>query len=332
MVRQRAASGRGTGGSDQKVQSDEDILRERRRKQAFEVADGVLQWVSWGLWVLAGAWFLLFAPSAAAVPPSGTPAAVLRVAEVAGDPVLATLSCGVFCGALSRSCPHGSWSGWRRLWHVVWVPLLALGTLAFARFAMMDRFSRIEAKVALPPASAAFVVAVALAAAAAAQFFTAPSGRPDAPRATGVIWGRMLLVSDALAGGALSLAIALNGPGRWAEPLGPCTVWISVAPLGMWSLGTLLCSADAELVAAVPAVIVHSLQVSALLLYAEGLATSLSALAVALLHAALYLPLPLREPDSNPFHVAFRRWWRRFTALLASPVGAGFGDCGEDGD
>mmetsp|Transcript_25955 Transcript_25955/g.74280 ORF Transcript_25955/g.74280 Transcript_25955/m.74280 type:complete len:327 (+) Transcript_25955:73-1053(+) len=324
MPRQRVKSTpRDAAAAGTQVHSDEEILKERRRIERFERADDILRLMSWGLTVLAAGWFLLFFPVAPTVTSLGGP-----LGEAGGDAIFGLYGCGLFCGNLSRSGPRGTWSAWRKVWHLVWAPCFVLAALAFARFGLLDTRVRSEMRTPLPPSSYGVVVAVACGVLGFAMLLACPRGNPNAARPSQVVWGRVLLAGDGVVGLTLSLARLRSGMAvSFSEPLGLSTLWVSTVPLAMWSLGTVLCRSDGELIAAVPAALVHYLLVMCHLVYSDGVQSALAMLLMALLHAALYLPLPWHDPDSNPFHVCLRKHLRSFTMLLTGPV-SGWGDDG----
>lgn len=308
-----AAAAAAAGGSSGR--SDEEIIKERKKNEAFALADDALFGISWGLWVLAALWFLCFLPAAPESPPSHP--------LLPADASTGLLICGVLCAGLSRASPQGSWSRWRVAWHLAWCPALAAAALAFYLTSARGRPAP-----AVPPTSYSLGAALLCALGAAGAGLTVPKFSPSSPKPWGFAWGRLLMFAD----GALGLtaafaAVVASGLGQvWGEAVGPAAVACTVMPLAMWSVGTMFCSTDAELVGAMPAAMLQYSAAAAKLAMAGGLPAALPACLGLGLHLALCLPLPLGgETDANPFFMAVWRWYRRWTNLLSEPV-SGFGD------
>merc|ERR1719491_395053 len=102
--------------ASQDSRSDEEILRDRKRLEAFDTADVYLGGVGWGLWGLAACWFVYFSDSAPVVdsPHFGST-----------DACLALFVCGLFCKGISSASPR-QWSGWRLPFHLAWCAVFAL--------------------------------------------------------------------------------------------------------------------------------------------------------------------------------------------------------------
>mmetsp|Transcript_32863 Transcript_32863/g.94321 ORF Transcript_32863/g.94321 Transcript_32863/m.94321 type:complete len:318 (+) Transcript_32863:98-1051(+) len=315
MPKVRARGGTGAssgGGSVDRGTSDEEILKGRRKREAFTLADDALFAVSWGLWALAALWFLCYSPAA--------PEAPLSHSGLPAEASTGLLFCGIFCASLSRSSPQGSWSMWRVAWHMAWCPAFAVLAVAFWLTSTRGRPAP-----AVPPTTYSISAAGACALGAVAMILTLPKFQPTSPKASGYFLGRVMALVDGALGLLTASSVVVSGSGVWGEPVGPVAAALTAIPLGMWGVGTLLCCTDAELTAAIPPAMLQYTAMIIRSLLLVGLPAALPAVLMLALHLALYLPFPLKEPDSNPFYNALRRWYRRWTNLLSEPV-SGFGD------
>jgi len=331
----KEAAEKRSGSKKAEVLSDEEIEQERKLVTQFERGDKLLDLASWGLWGLAFIYFVFFASALPALDLTGMPELLQGVVETISDPSLCLLSSGIFMKNLSTASPNGSWSSWRSGWHGLWSFCGIAGAAAFGRFSTMDRVDRPSSETTqapLPPSNYGLVLAGVLALSASAFAGSKPTGTP--PRTgknSGVFWGRLLLVSDAVLGFACVVLLMAANAALWSDPLGGLALWASTVPLFMWALGTFACKTDNECLAAVPPILAHCMLVSARLIYTTGVLATVPALVWAALHAALYLPLPAQEPDTNPFYSWFSKYCRRTATLFKSPV-SGWGDSAEDGD
>lgn len=145
-------------------------------------------------------------------------------------------------------------------------------------------------------------------------------------KASSAVTSRLLLAADGMFGIAVAGSMFLASP--WTQPLGPVTMAVSALPLVMWSLGTMLCRTEAELLAAVPAALAFHLGAAARAAFLAHPFMAATSATFAVLHCALYLPLPAQDAESNPFYITLRRVLRRWNRLLTQPV-SGFGDSAE---
>lgn len=197
---------------------------------------------------------------------------------------------------------------------------MALVAAALVRFGLASKSAR-----GLPPSSYAWGMALACGLLSAGAVLTCPGSEPVPAKVSGAVLGRLLLLVDGVLGLVLFSSILLSAPHSWAEPLGPAAVAISAMPLGMWSVAMMLCQTEGELIAAAPPALLFYSVATGGALYASGPITALPTAAFVVLHVALYLPLPLQDPDANPFHVWLRRFIRGFVQLMTQPVPS-FGD------
>merc|ERR1712151_368059 len=108
------------------------------------------------------------------------------------------------------------------------------------------------------------------------------------------------------------------------------SVAVSVGPLAMLFLAAFCATTEVELVSSACAVALLFLGASlkALIVKSSYAAAALPALLL-LVVASLFLPLPSKEPRTNPFYASLARAGTRFQRMMAAPVG-GFGESGED--
>eukprot|EP00928_Gymnodinium_smaydae_P089566 TRINITY_DN73511_c0_g1_i1.p1 TRINITY_DN73511_c0_g1~~TRINITY_DN73511_c0_g1_i1.p1 ORF type:complete len:318 (-),score=68.89 TRINITY_DN73511_c0_g1_i1:34-987(-) len=314
MVKQRA--GRSTAGSSASgggsAKSDVEILAERKRLETFSAADTLLKAISWGSWVLAGLWFLVFGDAAV----EHTASSSVFVRCFAYTP-LQLFVCGILTGRIATSAPKcAQWSWWRKPWHVLWIVTLGILTLSFAR----------EYKAAeSPPGGATFAGWAALACMllTATAAFTCPSGPPLPVKECSAPYGKLILCSLGFGGGLLVADIVLST--TWTRSFAALNGAAAACCIAMCVVAFVCAQTEAELLAAVTAAIVlFAGSLFGGILHGELIAILLASVALLLL-ATLFLPLPVKDPTSNPFHVALRRIWGRFTRLLSDPV-SGFGD------
>jgi len=291
--------------------SDAEILLERRRVAAFDRADQFLLLLSWGLWLFACVWFAVFAPASPQVK---------SLHRGLGEPLPGLLVCGLQCGSLSRASPRGTWSTWRSLWHFGFGCALGLLAAAMAAAALAPP----GAKTTLPARpNVVLGMAVAVGFSALGCFQTCPGGAPSAARPSSVVFARMLFAADGVAGFAVAGSMLLFG--TWGAPLGPLAIAVSALPLVMTSLSTMLARTDNELVAVAPAALTLHVAATCREVLASNMLAAIPTAVAVLLHAALYLPLPLHEPDSNPFHWGLARFVSSSVRWFNAPV-KGFGD------
>jgi hypothetical protein len=160
-------------------------------------------------------------------------------------------------------------------------------------------------------------MAVFCAVAAVGALLTFPGFSNKPPKGCGAVCGRIVVMLDGIFGLALAGSMLRA---EWKQPYGVVTLATSVLPLGMWSLAMLLCSTEAELLSAVPvAILLHLYAAGKSVYLVDHFALAFSAVAV-LLHACLYLPFPLQNPQSNPFFKALRKFGLRWHKLITNPV------------
>lgn len=300
-------SAREAPGSDGR--SDDQLYAERKRKEAFEAADSFLRFVGWLLWFLAGAWFLIFADRAPAIS---------SFHKGASEGTLCLLVCGSMCGAFSRASPRGTWSAWRKFWQLGLSAGFASLALAFA--------SLIGATAPGQSFSTPLVVAFINGLTAAGAIFTYPGDSPSVPKGSNAICGRLLLVADGLL--SIALASSIIVASTWSDASGRLAIAAAVVPLLLGAVPMLMSRTDAELNAAVPPAILFDIVATARSLGLGNFVEAASTGILAVFHVMLYLPLPLQDPDSNPFYTKLSKMLRQFSRFMSQPV-SGFG---EDGD
>ncbi|CAE7588011.1 unnamed protein product, partial [Symbiodinium sp. CCMP2456] len=100
-------------------------------------------------------------------------------------------------------------------------------------------------------------------------------------------------------------------------------------PLLMFSVALMFSSSDSSsLLVSVPSAMSHLAAAAAYSVFSMNDWAAVAILTLALMaHLTLYLPLPLNDPESNPFYTSLRRVRHQFMRFLAQPV-SGFGDEG----
>jgi len=295
------------------ARTDEEILKERRRLETFDAADGFLRMLGWGLWALAVAVFFNYSEA-----PRTT-----DLSFGAGDNLTALITCGVLCGQLCQASPRGTWSEWRRSWHLAWCPVSGLMALAFAKTV----FAQYAVSLHRSYEKSSLALTAACDLGTAGAIATCPSGRPNSVRSASAPLAKMLLLGDVVFG--MLLAGCSIAGGSWGEPYGLVASAVSALPLIMFSLGIFGCRTEAELLCAVPSAALLLAASTVQVFASYGVLLAIPLLVYLLLHGALYLPLPLAEPDTNLFYQAFSRMWRRWARFMSQPV-SGFGDSSED--
>lgn len=273
-----------------RVLSDGELEAARRMRDSFLLADMTLRVGSGAIFGIA--WIRFFCLNeAASVDFSFSVTNLLAVATT--------------CHCLSKASPFGAWSFWRRMWHLIWVPVFSTFAYSFAQFVItptrtMGRATSIGA-------------AVASACMALTMGYTVPSSQITAKPDTRSIFGKYLLRADGILG---LLVIALKYRGL---VLDDCFM---LMPIFMLSFASLCCRTDEELVAMLPSCVLQIL--GATVCFAEEEWCPLL-FALLTLHLVLFLPLPVSDPLSNIFYASAERAWRSFWKLMSSPV-SGFGD------
>lgn len=288
------------------VRSDAEILQERQRLDTFDSADSFLLCFAWGLWALAGIWFLQISDAEdadASSPEHHGPC----------DTTLSLLVCGLFCRGISQATPR-CWSWWRRSFHIGCAVLAAVLGIFF--------FFGTSKKISM----ATYVGIVSGVVLVAAIWKFPPSG-PDPAKVPSAPVGRFLFILDGL---GLFVAGACVSTGHdLGQNFTTLTAAVTAGPLILCSAGMCLVCAEAELLVAVVVAMTMYLGAFFRCLYLFGFATASPLVLLLVVHGALFLPLPLQDPDSNVFHTALRKSWRKSIRFLTSPV-SGFGDSSED--
>jgi len=263
-----------------------------------QTADFVLLLLSWCLWLLAVVWLMFFAEL---VPTKQGWLAGLE------DTTVTLIVSGQFCGSLSRLAPNGEWPAWRKPWYLAWVVVLAIMAFCFLQ-------------------GSAMVSAGLCGSLAAAMAWACPAGPAYPVKASTSFLGRGLVVLDGAAG------ILLAAHHAWKvqlhSPVETLMVSITAMPLFLVSLAMVCSASESSLLMCLPVVMLKMVGASlkSAIWLSDMVSTTMFS-AVFLLHASLYLPLPLNDPESNPFHSSFRRASQRFARFLSQPV-SGFGDEG----
>lgn len=309
--RKDAKEGKASRGELQK--SDSEVLKERRSQDSFKAADSYLGGLGWGMWALAGIWFFCFS---AAAPP-----ATASVLSGLGDALLGLVVCGMLCTSLSNCSPRSTWSSWRKLWHIGWCPAFGLLAASFA-YGSMERAAQ-GTRASAPPGLAGPGVALACGAAAIGSVMTFPDGEAKPLRGAGFVPSRLLCIADGVL--VMLSCISALAMGSWSEPFGLMAISAQALPMFMCSLALLLCQTEAELLAAVPPAMVLQAGATVRSFFAADVLGAALTATLLLLHCGLYLPLPLQEPDTNPFYQGLQRKVDRFVRFMQQPV-SGFGD------
>ncbi|CAE7896157.1 unnamed protein product [Symbiodinium necroappetens] len=279
--------------------SDEDILRQRRRIEAVQTADFIMLLLSWHLWLLALIWLVAFAELATAKQS--------RYAGLESSPVV-LFSCGQLCGSLSRLTPNGEWPAWRKPWYLAWVVVLGVMAVSCVQ-------------------NSALVAGGLCGLLAAAMAWACPAGAGSAqqPKAPDASLGRGLVMIDGMTG--LLLAARQLSTVLWQSGLEVLAASITALPLLMFSVALMFSSSDSSsLLVSVPSAMLHLAAAAAYSVLSMNDWTAVAVLTLALMaHLTLYLPLPLNDPESNPFYTSLRRVRHQFVRFLAQPV-SGFGD------
>lgn len=269
----------------------------------MQLADLVLLAAAWALWMLAGLWYFVFHGLQVPSKVRWLPVSCLE------DAVGNFLVCGHFCGMLARCAPQGNWPAWRKPWYLAWVA--AFGWLSFLFF---------QASAPLHAALCgvlAFTMLTTCPAAAETTSGASGSHQADAPL------GRSLLCLDAA---ALLLGVGQEAAGTsWQRSSAALATSMASVPLLMVALGLLCSTSETEILSSIPAVMLQLLSFGVSCVIREDFLTASALVLLFLVHAALYLPLPSNDPESNPFYNSFKRSVQRCVKFMAQPV-SGFGD------
>lgn len=308
MPKQRSKAAAPDSGSQ--LKSDEEIIKDRRRLDAFDSADSYLGSLGLGLWGLAAVWFIYFSDFAKAVP---------SLHQGASDVCLVLVACGTFCRGIARASPR-LWSTWRFAFHIGWCPVFVL-IAALAGFYATSSKRAISSSVCWCFCGACAILAYGAVA-------TFPGSSLGSGKAANSPMARLLFLCEGLAGIAIAGSSVLGLD--WRESLGPLASALTALPLFMCAAGLCFCSTESELLVAAPCSTLFCILASLRSCYFSGLMAAIPTAALASAHACLYLPLPFKDPESNIFHMSLRRWARSFVKMMSSPA-SGFGDDGEGG-
>lgn len=294
-----------SAGANQLSKSDEDILKDRKRMEAFDTADTYLGFLGYGFWALAFVWFTNFTDAQQAIP---------SMHHASTDTCLVLFVVGGFCRGISRASPR-LWSTWRLLFHFAWCPVLAVMALAAASMAMQ--------KSSVVSSNVCWLIALGCGAGAAVAVLTFPGSSLGSAKGSDAYLARLLLCMDGLAGTAVAASVLISIP--WSDGLGPITAAMTAAPWIACSAALSLCCTDAELLVAVPWVMIFLIGASLRALYFSGTAATIPTAGLLLLHVGLYLPLG--DSETNPFYMSLARFARQIKKFMSQPV-SGFGDEG----
>ncbi|CAE7465777.1 unnamed protein product [Symbiodinium sp. CCMP2592] len=277
--------------------------------EAVQTADFIMLLLSWHLWLLALIWLVAFAELA--------PVKQSWSAGLESSPVV-LFSCGQLCGSLSRLTPNGEWPAWRKPWYLAWVVVLGVMAVSCVQ-------------------NSALVSGGLCGLLGAAMAWACPAGagsalQPKAPCDASL--GRGLVMIDGLTG--LLLAARQISTVLWQSGPDVLAASITALPLLMLSVALVFSSSDSSsLLVSVPSAMSHLAAAAAYSVLSTNDWAAVAILALALMaHLALYLPLPINDPESNPFYTSLRRVRHQFARFLAQPVsgfGPGLTKCVADG-
>eukprot|EP00747_Dinoflagellata_sp_TGD_P024936 gnl/TRDRNA2_/TRDRNA2_130894_c0_seq1.p1 gnl/TRDRNA2_/TRDRNA2_130894_c0~~gnl/TRDRNA2_/TRDRNA2_130894_c0_seq1.p1 ORF type:complete len:312 (+),score=56.23 gnl/TRDRNA2_/TRDRNA2_130894_c0_seq1:48-983(+) len=291
--------------------SDEQILKERQIVAAFERADLFHKFAGWGLGAFGVVWFLSVSGEAS---------------TRWSDPTISLMVLGFLSSQLARASPRGTWSAWRKLWHIMWCPFFAVMAMGFFSLSLRKggtgAFTPSSCRMGMFATGSLAVVAVML--------LPAGPSKPS-PGDSSLVGGRvarMLLLVDA---GLCFQGAFVAAFGSWKEAGGSLGIAVSVLPLISMGVALVFIRTEAEILLAVPTASFYLVMVivRALLSPLNLIFVTISAVLLLVIHMGLYLPFPPQDPSSNPFHNSFLRQQRAFQKMMTQPV-AGFGDEGGD--
>jgi len=299
---------------EETVSTDEEVLQRRVLVESFESSDLMLGVFGWALWGVAFVWFLYFGQGTLTWLPS--------------DPVIVLAGCGWLCTGMSRSSPKDTWSSWRIVWQMLWVPAWGLLALAMAQVAISPLGAFIDHGWNYAPFSAilAWIWTGLLAACAGATFYFLPKGSPNPKEQANAPMARLLFLAN-MAYGCLAAFFAVTSA-PWGTGLGPQGALFAAVPFAMWGLGTGLCTTPSEMVKALPgAILIHLGAVCRVLMFGNGggFLVLLTSVGMLVAHLALFLPLPLNEPESNIFYLYRLKMQKHCYTMISNPV-SDFGD------
>jgi len=132
---------------------------------------------------------------------------------------------------------------------------------------------------------------------------------------------KLLFMADMAYGLLAASAAIVSAP--WGQSLGPQAAWFSAVPYIMWGVGTGLCCTQAEMLRALPAaLLVHTSAIGRALMFGNGggHVVLVASATMLVLHLALFLPLPLRDPESNMFYSQRLKLQQRCYRMISDPV------------
>eukprot|EP00929_Paragymnodinium_shiwhaense_P002146 TRINITY_DN102349_c0_g1_i1.p1 TRINITY_DN102349_c0_g1~~TRINITY_DN102349_c0_g1_i1.p1 ORF type:complete len:336 (-),score=80.98 TRINITY_DN102349_c0_g1_i1:64-1071(-) len=314
------------------TKTDEELIAERKRKEAFQFAAGVEEKLGWATRVLGVAWFLIFNQ---ALPQFEAEKQSMQavLSKCVGDSFVLLLVLGMHTSCVARSPPKpAQWAWWRKPWHVGWCVSLVVLAAAFIQtnFNIMAQKRKVTSGGRLT--GPAFWIAVLIAIAALMMVISTPKG--DADQAKGCFTqaanlGRGLLVIISFGLGSLGFDCAAAVD--LSSEVGPALAACEALPLFLLAAAFALAYTEAELVAGVHSAMLLFIMAgikTVLLGRPDALAGPVAAIVVL---STLFLPFPAKEVDTNPFYTSLQRSIRGFKKMMASPV-SGWGDDGEAAD
>lgn len=303
-----------SGSGNNLAKSDEEIIRDRKRLEAFDTADLYLGYVGLGFWGLSFVWFAYFSDTATV----GTS----FLYDGASDPSLLLLVSGCFCRGISKSSPR-SWSSWRLGFHLSWCPVLALIAAAAALVA-----SKGQRAVS---SSTCWCISGGCAVMACGAILSYPGSTLGSGKTASAYVARLLFLVEGCAG--MAIAVSLVMATAWSDSLGPLATAVATLPFFSCAAALCCCCAANELLAAGPCAMLFCILASLRAGYFGGSIAAAPTVALTVVHLYLYLPFPLSDPESNIFHMQMRKAARNFQKLLMMTSGtAGFGDEGDGAD
>jgi len=302
--------------------SDDDIMKDRRKTQAIDLADTYLGTLGLALYATCFVWFVYFSDYAKVVS---------SLHSGASDPSLIMLVTGGFCRSLSKASPR-LWSNWRLAFHMSWCPVFGLLALAAAgcSYSGPEQIS----------AQTCWILVAVYGVLSAGALLTFPGSSLGSGQWANAPLGKALVFFDGAAGLALAASILVGT--EWSEGMGPITSAMACLPLFPVAAALCLSSTDAELVAAVPNVMIFCTLASLRSMYyswGENSWGTMAAAPTAILfcvHAYLYLPsmnmdMSYNDSEDNPFHTSLTKAWTKFMKTMSATVSAGYAEEGQGG-
>merc|ERR1719440_38221 len=173
--------------------------------------------------------------------------------------------------------------------------------------------------------SSCWLCGLALGGLAAGAVLTFPGASPASHKGSGAAMARLALVVDGVVGVVVAWSIFRET--LWSDKLGPMASAVAALPLLAFAVALVVCCTDAELLVAVPSVMLYALWSSFRAWYLSGSSAAIPFAVAIVMHLSFYLPLG-SDPESNPFYMSLVRLARRAKKMMSQPV-SGFGDDGE---